>query len=101
MPHRRVTVRELRNDTSRLLDRIQDGDSVEVTRNGEVVAVLMPPHPDRQLIDALQRDGVLPPGWQESQGALRRAGALGPSYAADPGSPPAEEVISAGRADHP
>jgi prevent-host-death family protein len=96
MTPQRVTVRELRHDTSRLLDQIQQGASVEVTRRGEVVALIVPPDADRQLIESLERDGVLPTGWQDAQRELRQE-APGPVYAPAAGSSPAEQAISDAR----
>jgi prevent-host-death family protein len=37
-----VTVRELRNQGGRVLDRVEAGDRVTVTRNGRPVAELVP-----------------------------------------------------------
>jgi prevent-host-death family protein len=39
IPHR-----ELRNNSSAVLREVQAGETFEVTNNGEVVAVLCPPH---------------------------------------------------------
>jgi len=38
IPHR-----ELRNDSSRILERVRNGEVIEVTNHGELVAVLVPP----------------------------------------------------------
>jgi prevent-host-death family protein len=38
IPHR-----ELRNQSSRILERVKNGETIEVTNNGEVAAVLIPP----------------------------------------------------------
>ena len=37
-----VASRELRNDTRRVLDRVQTGETVTITVNGRAVAVLQP-----------------------------------------------------------
>lgn len=38
IPHR-----ELRNQSSKILERVKNGETIEVTNNGEVAAVLVPP----------------------------------------------------------
>lgn len=40
---RRIPHRELRNASSRILDEVKNGEVIEVTNHGELVAVLMPP----------------------------------------------------------
>ena len=40
---RTIPHRELRNDSSAVLRAVRDGETIEVTNNGEVVAVLVPP----------------------------------------------------------
>lgn len=40
---RRIAHRELRNNSSRVLDEVKNGQIIEVTNHGEVVAVLIPP----------------------------------------------------------
>lgn len=40
---RRIAHRELRNNSSRILNDVKNGQVIEVTNHGEVVAVLMPP----------------------------------------------------------
>lgn len=42
---KRTTVRELRNNYSRVLDWVSAGEEVEVTRRGKVVAKVVPPGP--------------------------------------------------------
>jgi prevent-host-death family protein len=37
-----VASRELRNDTRRILDRVQTGEAVTITVNGRAVAILQP-----------------------------------------------------------
>ncbi|MFF2245860.1 type II toxin-antitoxin system Phd/YefM family antitoxin [Arthrobacter sp. NPDC058130] len=38
IPHR-----ELRNQSSKILERVKSGETIEVTNNGDVAAVLIPP----------------------------------------------------------
>lgn len=40
---RRIAHRELRNNSSQILAAVKNGESIEVTNHGEVVAVLVPP----------------------------------------------------------
>lgn len=40
---RTIPHRELRNNSSAVLRQVQNGETIEVTNNGEVVAVLVPP----------------------------------------------------------
>jgi prevent-host-death family protein len=40
---RTIAHRELRNNSSAVLREVQAGETIEVTNNGEVVAVLIPP----------------------------------------------------------
>jgi len=40
---RRITHRELRNNSSKILREVQGGESIEVTNHGEVAAILIPP----------------------------------------------------------
>jgi prevent-host-death family protein len=43
---KRATVRELRNNYSRVLQWVAEGEEVEVTRRGKVVARVVPPNVD-------------------------------------------------------
>jgi prevent-host-death family protein len=38
IPHR-----ELRNNSSKILERVKNGETIDVTNNGEVAATLIPP----------------------------------------------------------
>ncbi|MBV8528920.1 MAG: type II toxin-antitoxin system prevent-host-death family antitoxin [Candidatus Dormibacteraeota bacterium] len=42
-----VPVRELRNFTARVLDRVKDGETLEITERGRVVARLVPVEAER------------------------------------------------------
>lgn len=68
---KRIGVRELRQNASRYLERVERGETLEVTSRGRPVAFLTP-LPDRASArDRLIAEGKLIP-------ARRRAAALGP-----------------------
>lgn len=56
----RIGVRELRQNASHWLRRAYAGERIEVTRRGEVVAVLGPP-PPRSALAGLREAGRLKP----------------------------------------
>ncbi|MGH8935304.1 MAG: type II toxin-antitoxin system Phd/YefM family antitoxin [Acidimicrobiia bacterium] len=57
----RVGVRELRQNASAVLRRVQDGQSVEVTVRGQPVALLVPiPEPDN-IVERLIAEGKARP----------------------------------------
>lgn len=41
---RRITHRELRNNSAQILREVEAGETMEITNNGRVVAMLAPPH---------------------------------------------------------
>lgn len=67
-----VTVRELSRHTAEVLERVREGETIEVTRNGEPVAVLSPPDIEEVTIRGLIKAGILPPDWREQQAELRQ-----------------------------
>jgi prevent-host-death family protein len=64
-----VGVRELRNNLSRYLDRVRDGEEVIVTERGRAVARMLPVGTER-VLDRLIAEGVVTPARQPN----RRAG---------------------------
>jgi len=38
-----VPHRELRNQSSKILERVKNGETIDVTNNGEIAAILIPP----------------------------------------------------------
>ena len=57
-----VGVRDLKNNLSRYLDRVQDGDEVIVTEHGRPVARLSPiDHPSDNLASLIASGAVRPP----------------------------------------
>ena len=55
-----VGVRELRNNLSRYLDRVRDGDEIVVTDRGRAIARVLPMSGER-TIDRLIREGRVTP----------------------------------------
>lgn len=58
----RIGVRELRQHASRYLARVKAGETVEVTERGQLVALLVPPHPAAHARERLIADGRLVAG---------------------------------------
>ncbi len=50
IPHR-----ELRNNSSRILERVRNGETIDVANNGEITATLIPP--PSSTLDKLIRAG--------------------------------------------
>jgi prevent-host-death family protein len=57
----RVPVRQLQRHASELIDRVLAGETIEVTRNGQLVAIIAPPDPRQQVIEELIAEGFLTP----------------------------------------
>lgn len=80
-----VGVRELRQHASRVLSRIEAGESVEITNQGRPVARLVPvDHATARSIDALIDAGVVTPG---------RGDVLDVQPVAHPASAPTTEAL--------
>jgi len=58
----RIGVRELRQNASRYLHRVEAGETIEITERGRLVALLVPPSPGAAARDRLIGDGRLIPG---------------------------------------
>lgn len=74
----RIGVRELRQHASRYLDRVKAGESVEVTERGQLVALLVPPHPASSARERLVATGRLIPAARPFQLPQRVPGSAGP-----------------------
>ena len=57
----RIGVRELRQHASRYLALVKDGQTVEVTERGELIALLVPPRPPASARERLLAEGRLVP----------------------------------------
>jgi prevent-host-death family protein len=88
-----ITVRELSRHTAQVLDRVDAGETIEVTRNGEPVAVLSPPDVEEATVRGLIKAGILPPDWRDRQARLRQRLRDNPPPPAEPGQRPLSEVL--------
>jgi prevent-host-death family protein len=88
----RVGVRELRLNASRLLSRVERGESVEVTSRGRLVARIVPIRPAGGLAQLLAEGAATAP---EEPGDLLDVPAVEPV----PGAPLPSEVLADMRAD--
>ncbi|MCO1582285.1 MULTISPECIES: type II toxin-antitoxin system Phd/YefM family antitoxin [unclassified Crossiella] len=66
-----VPVGTLLHDWPSVLGRITEGERVQVTRNGKVVAVLTAPDPDEVALDELAASGQVAADWRDRQNTLR------------------------------
>jgi prevent-host-death family protein len=69
----RISARELSRDASRVLDRVERGERLTVTRDGEPIAEIIPIDPAQRVMARLIRDGLIappPPGGYATGGDL-------------------------------
>ena len=87
IPHR-----ELRNQSSKILERVKNGETIDVTNNGEVAATLIPP--SASPLERLLLSGQVRPA---AKGARRFPALPRVSserrYGGDPGRPPRGPLI--------
>jgi prevent-host-death family protein len=57
----RVGIRELQRHASAVIDRVKQGETVEVTERGQLVAVLSPPSERQMTYEHLVATGVIKP----------------------------------------
>ena len=77
--HVEVGVRDLKNNLSRYLDRVQDGEEVIVTEHGRPVARLSAiDHPSDRLAALIASGAVRPPKSHARHRPARRIKAKGP-----------------------
>jgi prevent-host-death family protein len=72
----KITARDLSRDASRVLDRVEHGERLTVTRDGEPIAEIIPIDPSERAMARLVRDGLIapPPAGGYAKGAdLARA----------------------------
>ncbi len=61
-PDARIGVRELRQNLSVYLRRVKEGEALEVTEHGRVVARLVPARQQESILDRLAAEGKIRPG---------------------------------------
>jgi prevent-host-death family protein len=81
----RVGVRELRQNLSVYLDRVKDGEILEVTEHGHSVALLTPlPRTTMSTLERLVAEGRITPGTGDLMAYLRTHQPVPPPPAASP-----------------
>jgi prevent-host-death family protein len=58
----RIGIRELRQNASKYIERVKDGETLEITERGRPVAMLAPVPETRSVIDRLVAEGRAWPG---------------------------------------
>lgn len=94
-----VTVRDLLRNSRAVLARVEQGERLQITRRGKVVAVITSPSPDEVAMDRLVADGEVQPGWRDRQAALRRTLDRLPARTAPAGPPVGTDALLADRYD--
>lgn len=87
-----VGVRELRQNLSVYLDRVKQGEALEVTEHGRVVAVLRPVGPIASRLDVLIAQGLVSP----AHGTIRD---LPPPRRLPAGAPLVSQLLEVDRTD--
>lgn len=82
----RVGIRELRQNLSVYLRRVEAGETLEVTERGKPVALLTPLPGRQSILDRLIAEGMAIP-------AARRSDGLGMPPPGSPGARPLSEII--------
>ena len=72
-----VGVKELRNNLSRYLEKVRDGEEVVVTDRGRAIARVLPIGAERAL-DRLIAEGVVTPALRARRGAVKPVKTRGP-----------------------
>lgn len=90
----RIGIRELRQHASRYVALVKDGQTVEVTERGALVALLTPPEPGRQARDRMVAAGRLIPA-SNPTGRVRAPRPVQPSA----GEPSNQQLLDSERED--
>ncbi len=90
-----IGVRELRQQASRYLREVEQGETFEVTNGGRPVALLTP-LPEVGPLEQMRRSGRIKPGQGDFREVLDE---LGPPLEPKPGVPLPSEVLEQMRAD--
>jgi prevent-host-death family protein len=83
-----IGVRELRQNASVYLERVKDGESIEITQRGVPIAVLSPA-PGLSALDRLIAEGKATPARGDLAAWLRE----NPPGEPDPGAPTSGEIL--------
>jgi len=89
VPPARVGVRELRQNLSVYLDRVKEGERLEVTEHGQPVALLVPLPPADDPLARLIAEGRVIPASRDLAEVLREH----PPLPAIPGAKPLSRVL--------
>lgn len=90
----RVGVRELRDNLKGYLEQVENGETIEITKNGRTIGMLVPATNHTSAVDRLVAEGrLLPP--RSGSGSIRLPRRVQPS----PTSPASSEVLEEMRAD--
>lgn len=89
----RVGIRELRDNLKDYLEKVELGESIEITKNGRTIGMIVP-KPSGDPVDRLVAEGrLIPP--RSGAGSVRLPRRVQPS----PTSPSSSEVLDDLRAD--
>jgi antitoxin (DNA-binding transcriptional repressor) of toxin-antitoxin stability system len=88
-----MTVRELSQDTSGAIHRVEIGEEIHVTKNGRLVAIIVPANVEQRQRAALHAAGLV-----ETPGSPGGLADLEPLPAAE-NAPPLSELLSEARED--
>jgi prevent-host-death family protein len=88
-----VTIRELARNTAEVMERVANGEEIEVTRNGRPVAVLRPPDPEDVKLRELVKARIIPSDLLQQQAELLRQLEETPPPPTEPGMEPASETL--------
>jgi prevent-host-death family protein len=83
-----VGIREFRNNLKDYLEQVERGESIEITKNGRTIGMLVPRHRDDEAVDRLIAQGKLLPS-ESGHYSVR----LPRRVQLPPGSPTASEIL--------
>jgi prevent-host-death family protein len=93
----RISARELSRDASRVLDRVEHGERLTVTRDGEPIAEIIPIDPSERMMARLIRDGLIAPppprGYAKGRDLAAAARRLAGFHAVEPGPTATDKLM--------
>jgi prevent-host-death family protein len=84
----RVGIRELRDNLKDYLEKVERGETIEITKNGRTIGMLVPKPQPRNAVDRLVAEGTLLPS-HSGHDSIRLPRRVLPS----PGSRPSGEIL--------